>query len=73
MGNKAKQIVNSTPVDVHTDSTDDNPLSDIIAIDLGDNHSCALTEDEEGKVKCAGELGLKIRSPLRHNQTPNLC
>ena len=42
----------TTPVDVHTSSTDSNPLSGIASISAGDKHTCALTTS--GNVKCWG-------------------
>ena len=41
-----------TPLDVHTSSSDSNPLSNIAAVSAGDNHTCALTKG--GSVKCWG-------------------
>ena len=43
----------STPVDVHTSSTEPEPLSDILAISAGSDHTCALTRS--GNVKCWGK------------------
>ena len=43
----------SYPVDVHTDSSNTDILSDIEQISLGSEHTCALTTT--GKVKCWGE------------------
>ena len=42
----------STPVDIHTSSTNANPLSGIDAISSGGYHTCALTTD--GNIKCWG-------------------
>ena len=51
LGNGAVTNI-STPVDVRTSSTDGDALSGIVAISLGDYHSCALTDG--GNVKCWG-------------------
>ena len=51
LGNRAEDN-SSTPVDVHTSPSDDNPLSDIAAISSGNNHTCALTTSDN--VKCWG-------------------
>ena len=45
----------STPVDVHTSSSDPIPLSGISAISAGSNHTCALTTG--GNIKCWGSRG----------------
>ena len=45
----------STPVDVHTSSTNDSTLDGIVGISSGLTHTCALTTD--GNVKCWGEGG----------------
>ena len=42
----------NTPVDVHTSTTESDPLSGIIAISSEYNHSCVLTN--AGTVKCWG-------------------
>ena len=62
----------STPVDVHTSSSDDGLLSGIAAISSGSSHTCALTE--EGHVKCwghgvYGQLGNR-RMENDHTPTP---
>ena len=46
----------STPVDVHTSSSDSSALSDIDAISSGASHTCALTTG--GKIKCWGDGSL---------------
>ena len=51
LGNKEVNNI-STPVDVHTSSSDDIPLGGIAAISVGYSHTCALTTD--GNVKCWG-------------------
>ena len=60
LGNRSTDI-SSTPVNVHTSSTNSSPLDNIAAISSGNNHTCALTE--RGHVKCwglgsEGELGV---------------
>ena len=49
-GNTSNQ---STPVDVHTSTENQDSLSDIAAISTGFSHTCALTTDD--KVKCWGD------------------
>ena len=44
-----------TPVDVHTSPSNEDPLSDIDAISVGNSHTCALTTS--GNVKCWGNGG----------------
>ena len=46
----------STPVNVHTSSSDSSPLDDIAAISSGASHTCALTTG--GKIKCWGDGSL---------------
>lgn len=43
----------TTPVNVHTSSTDSTPLSHIQGVSASGVHTCALTND--GKVKCWGQ------------------
>ena len=54
----------STPVNVHTSSSDDTPLGDIAAISAGDGHTCVLTTN--GNVKC---WGLASRGRLGNRST----
>ena len=61
LGNSSTSDVDA-PVSVVTSSTDTDPLSDIVQIDAGREHTCALTS--QGTVKCwgggsSGELGEK--------------
>ena len=61
LGNGDTENNNSlTPVDVHTSSTDSNPLSDILSLSAGGSHICAVTTNDS--IKCwgiggSGQLG----------------
>ncbi len=60
LGNHSPYVSSGLPVYVHTSTSDTDPLSGVIAIGLGTNHSCAVVIG--GGVKCwgannAGQLG----------------
>ena len=52
-GSSGDTTKSTSPVDVHTSSTSNTPLSGVKAIALGYEHSCALTT--AGGVKCWGD------------------
>ena len=54
LGNRTDES-SSTPVNVHTSSSDDIPLGGIAAISSGGWHTCALMTD--GNIKCWGKGG----------------
>ena len=66
LGNGANSS-SSTPVDVHTSSSDFSPLGGITAISSSNSHTCALTEGKH--VKCWGIREIGGRGSL-FNKTP---
>jgi uncharacterized repeat protein (TIGR02059 family) len=72
-GSSGDNTWSTTPVDVHTSSTSNTPLSGVKAIALGYEHSCALTT--AGGVKCwgdnnSGQLGNGSSGSLADRTTP---
>ena len=74
LGNKSNAN-SSSPVLVHTSSSDTTPLSDIIQISSGGRHTCALKSS--GKVYCWGEgdsgrLGVTASEKTTPVQVPDV-
>jgi uncharacterized repeat protein (TIGR02059 family) len=72
-GSSGDTTKSTSPVDVHTSSTSNTPLSGVAAIALGANHSCALTTT--GGVKCwgsnySGQLGNGSSGSSADRNTP---
>ena len=72
-GSSGDNTWSTSPVDVHTSSTSNTPLSGVKAIALGYEHSCALTT--AGGVKCwgdnnSGQLGNGSSGSLADRTTP---